>query len=589
MNKEAIYHQSNIPFVYARGKQQMHIRIRTKKNDVQEITFIYGDPYDWHGDMWNYTTEQMEKSGTTELYDYWSIDVNLPFKRMRYAFKCQNNEDTLFYTERGIVDMIPRDISYFFCFPFIHEIDQFQAPKWVKDTIWYQIFPERFANGDASTNPPNTLPWGSSPPTSTNFFGGDFQGIIDRLDYLVDLGINGIYLTPICKAFSNHKYDTIDYFEIDPQFGDKKTFQSFMKACHKRGIKVMLDAVFNHSGFYFAPFQDVLEHGEESLYRDWFHIQEFPIQTNPFPNYDTFAFGASMPKLNTANPAVKDYLLKVATYWIEAFNIDGWRLDVANEIDHSFWREFRQTVKAIKPDIYILGEVWHNAQPWLQGDQFDAVMNYPFTNHVLDFFAKDIINAQQFSNRMTEVLHMYTKPVNEVAFNIIDSHDTPRILTVAHNRLERVTFIYLFQFLFTGTPCIYYGDEIGMKGEHDPGCRSCMIWDETKQNHTLLQFIKELISFRKNIPVLTNSDKTTFIPTSHNQVIRFERSNRDETIQIIINISKKDKPFSMILNKFDTEWIYNGEQFIQKEVQQRQLTEIKANSFKIYYIKNANK
>ncbi len=177
------------------------------------------------------------------------------------------------------------------------------------------------------------------------FFGGDFQGIIDHLDYLVNLGINGIYLTPIFKAYSNHKYDTIDYFEIDPQFGDKETFRRLVKECHARGIKVMLDAVFNHSGFYFEPFQDVLENQEDSRYKDWFHIWDFPIETEPKPNYDAFGFVSTMPKLNTANSEVKKYLLDVAEYWVKEFDIDGWRLDVANEIDHSFWREFRQVVK----------------------------------------------------------------------------------------------------------------------------------------------------------------------------------------------------------------------------------------------------
>src|SRR5699024_5658775 len=209
-------------------------------------------------------------------------------------------------------------------------------------------------------------------------------GIIKHLDYLVDLGINGIYFTPIFKAHSNHKYDTIDYMEIDPQFGDKSTFKELVKACHEKGIRIMLDAVFNHSGYYFSQFQDVLEKGENSKYKNWFHIKDFPIQTDPVPNFDSFAFTSHMPKLNTEHPDVKQYLLDVATYWIKEFDIDGWRLDVANEVDHQFWREFRTAVKSVKQDVYILGEIWHDSMPWLQGDQFDAVMNYPFTNSAIE-------------------------------------------------------------------------------------------------------------------------------------------------------------------------------------------------------------
>ncbi len=177
--------------------------------------------------------------------------------------------------------------------------------------------------------------------------------------------------------------------EIDPQFGDKETFKKLVDACHQRGIRVMLDAVFNHSGLYFGPFQDVLKNQEKSKYTDWFHLHEFPVKDVYPPNYDTFGYVESMPKLNTENPEVRSYFLDVASYWIEEFDIDGWRLDVANEVDHSFWKAFRKRVKSIKPDLYILGEIWHDALPWLEGDQFDAVMNYPLTLAGLDYIAKE--------------------------------------------------------------------------------------------------------------------------------------------------------------------------------------------------------
>ena len=222
---------------------------------------------------------------------------------------------------------------------------------------------------------------------------GTLKESLNILDYLEELGINGIYFTPIFHAYSNHKYDTIDYREIDPQFGTKETLKTLIEECHKRNIRVMLDAVFNHSGYYFLPFQDLLEKGEKSKYKDWFHPHSFPLKGGERPNYETFGFFESMPKLNTANPEVKKYLLEVSAYWIEEFDIDGWRLDVANEVDQPFWREFRKTVKNIKPDLYILGEIWHDSMPWLRGDQFDAVMNYPFTNHVFRLVASQTIQC----------------------------------------------------------------------------------------------------------------------------------------------------------------------------------------------------
>src|SRR5690625_3156022 len=538
MLKEAIYHRPKSNFAYAYDKETLHIRLQTKKNDVDSVTLIYGDPYEWQDEKWMTNSLKMKKTGSTEVYDYWFAAVSPEFRRLRYGFYCENRTESIYYTERGFFEQLPSDIGNFFAFPYLNKIDVFAAPDWVKDTVWYQIFPERFANGDPSINPEGTLPWGSADPTPTNFFGGDFQGVIDHLDHLVDLGINGIYFTPIFKAYSNHKYDTIDYMEIDPQFGDKDTFRQLVQECHKRGIRVMLDAVFNHSGFYFAPFQDLLAKQENSAYKDWFHVWDFPIVTEPKPNYDTFAFVETMPKLNTEHPEVKKYLLDVARYWIEEFDIDGWRLDVANEVDHTFWRDFRRVVKNAKPDAYILGEIWHDSMPWLQGDQFDAVMNYPFTNGAIEYFAKDEMEAEDFAHSISEVIHMYPDHVNEVAFNLLDSHDTPRILTLAAGNLEKVKLLYLFQLSFIGTPCLYYGDEIGMAGDGDPGCRACMIWDENKQNHELSNYVKQLIKLRKSEPVFGNGGKFKFIHADNEKdYIIYEKYDDEKQMIFIMNNS----------------------------------------------------
>ncbi|MFU0789833.1 MAG: glycoside hydrolase family 13 protein [Virgibacillus proomii] len=559
MIKEAIYHRPKNNFAYAYDENTLHIMLQTKKEDMETVELIFGDPYDWKNDEWQTTTKPMVKTGSTQFHDYWFIVIKPLHKRLRYAFICTDGSESCIYCEGGIFDKLPKEIANYFCFPFLNKIDVFYAPKWVKDTIWYQIFPERFANGDKSLNPKGTLAWGSANPTPTNFFGGDFQGVIDHLNYLEKLGITGIYFTPIFKAYSNHKYDTIDYMKIDPQFGDKQTFKKLVEACHERGIKVMLDAVFNHSGYYFPPFQDVLKNQENSKYKNWFHIREFPVLTDPAPNYDTFGFVSSMPKLNTENQEVKDYLLKVARYWIEEFDIDGWRLDVANEVDHTFWRDFRRTVKEVKPDAYILGEIWHDSMPWLQGDQFDAVMNYPFTNSVIDFIAKNTMKATAFINSITKVSHMYPKNVNEVAFNLLDSHDTPRILTLANGNIERVKLLYLFQFSFSGTPCIYYGDEIGMRGGHDPDCRACMEWDEEKQNRGLLHYVQTLIKLRNTVPLFGNNGTFHFLyADDENNVISYEKTDGKKRMVFILNAGEKEAsvPSSALFEETSavTEW-----------------------------------
>jgi cyclomaltodextrinase len=534
MLKEAIYHRPKNNFAYAVDQETIHIRLQTKKGDVQEVNLLCKDPFSWNGVGWEKGIIAMNKKGSSELFDFWQGEVKPPHRRLEYYFELMDDDNKLFYTESGFYDN-EEEVDSPFKFPFLNAIDVFQSPGWVKDTVWYQIFTERFANGDQCNDPIGTLPWGSEQPEYNNFFGGDLRGVIEHLDYLEELGITGIYFTPIFKATSNHKYDTIDYYEIDPQFGTKETLKELVKQCHQRGIRVMLDAVFNHCGFYFEPFQDVLKHGEKSKYKDWFHIREFPIKTEPLPNYDTFAFTHMMPKLNTEHSEVKDYLLGVARYWIEECDIDGWRLDVANEVDHVFWREFRMVVKATKPDAYILGEIMHDSLPWLQGDQFDAVMNYPFSNYVLDYFAREKSTLEQFRNDIEELLHAYPSHVHEVAFNLLGSHDTARILRIAGDDKDKLNLLFLFQLTFSGSPCIYYGDEIGMTGDGDPDCRRCMVWNNKEQDKELFEFVKKLIDLRKSHPALKEGE---IIFHKCDDLLIYEKTLEDETFYILVNNDK---------------------------------------------------
>lgn len=548
MFKEAIYHRPKNEFAYALDESTLHIRLKTKKNDVEKVSLVYGDPYDFNLEekCWISHLKKMTFNGSDKLHDYWLVDIQPDHSRLRYGFLLENDDESLFYTEKGFYQNQPSDASFYFCFPFINNIDVFSPPPWVNSTIWYQIFPERFANGDSSTNLEGTLPWGSTEPAQNNFFGGDFQGVIDHLDYLEELGITGLYFTPIFKAHSNHKYDTIDYMEIDPQFGDKETFKELVIQCHRRGIRVMLDAVFNHSGFYFPPFQDVLEKGEQSRYKSWFHLHGVPVKTKEPANYDTFAYVPSMPKLNTENNEVKTYLLDVARYWIKEFDIDGWRLDVANEVDHAFWREFRATVKKAKSDAYILGEIWHDSMPWLQGDQFDAVMNYPITTAITDYFAKENISSLEFVHSVTKVNNMYPETVNEVQFNLLGSHDTPRILTLSNNNKEKVKLQMLVQFTMAGTPCIYYGDEISMTGGQDPGCRKCMIWDNEGQDTEMFVFVQKLILLRKQYKVFRTNENFSFLESAiEDNIISYRKKDKENEIFILINNNNQEKEITI--------------------------------------------
>ncbi|OLQ56158.1 alpha-glycosidase [Bacillus licheniformis] len=536
MEYAAIHHQPFSSDAYSYDGRTVHIKIRTKKGDADRISFIWGDPYEYNAGRWSANEQPMRKIAATDMHDYWFAEVVPPFRRLQYAFVVTDRHEDIFFGSSGVCpynEKTLETIHYYFKLPFVHEADTFQAPEWVKSTVWYQIFPERFANGREDLSPENALPWGSKDPDVNDFFGGDLQGMIDKLDYLEDLGVNGVYLTPIFSAPSNHKYDTLDYYSIDPHFGDPKLFRTLVSQLHQRGMRIMLDAVFNHIGSASPQWQDVVKNGAQSRYKNWFHIHSFPVKED---NYDRFAFTPDMPKLNTANPEVQRYLLDIALYWIREFDIDGWRLDVANEVDHVFWKTFRQAVSAEKPDVYILGEIWHSAEPWLRGDEFHAVMNYPFTEPMIEYFADGTIPASRMAHRVNAHLMNGMKQVNEVMFNLLDSHDTKRLLTRCRHDEKKARALLAFMFAQTGSPCIYYGTEIGLDGENDPLCRKCMVWEKEKQNRDMLRFMKRLIALRKQEnTLLTEGSLEWNLLDDQNNFISFSRNLDEKTLIYFFN------------------------------------------------------
>ncbi|GAB6990036.1 alpha-glycosidase [Paenibacillus pini] len=546
---EAFYHVPRDKWAYAYDDHTIHLRVRTKRNDVDSIVVLAGDKYDWDQ---SYCEIAMEKAACDEMFDFWEAAVTPKYKRLSYAFRITAGTETLYMLETSISHHFPFPTNGYFEFSYIHEIDVFKVPEWAKSAIFYQIFPERFAKGDPSIDPEGTELWGGK-PTRENFFGGDLQGVLDHLDHLIDLGINAIYFTPLFRSPSNHKYDTVDYKQVDPQFGDNALLKRVVEVCHEKGIRVMLDAVFNHCSEQFPPFQDVLTNGKESKYADWFHVNEFPARVqNGIATYDTFGFFGNMPKFNTANPEVKQYLLDVAQYWIKEIKLDGWRLDVANEVDHHFWRDFRKVVKQANPEAYIVGEVWSDSLNWLNGDQFDSVMNYPFADKVLEFF-NGRMDGLTFANRTGAILMRYPQQTNEVVFNMLCSHDTPRLLTRVGNDKRRLKLAVVFLFTFMGTPCIFYGDEIGLTGDGDPDCRKCMIWDPSKQDRELYDFYKIMIKLRKDHKTLNESGRFRFLKADANDsCIVYERM--DDQFHFIIWMNNTDKHQTLSHPIVITDW-----------------------------------
>lgn len=410
-----------------------------------------------------------------------------------------------------------------------------RVPAWVRDAVFYQIFPERFANGDPSNDPPGTEAWGGT-PTPRNFFGGDLRGIIQRLDYLSALGVNALYLNPIFTSPSNHKYQTSDYMTVDPHFGDAAVFREFIAACHARGIRVILDGVFNHTGVQFFAFDDVKRNGAASPYRNWYTFHGFPVGPPSRPNYECWWGYGHLPKLATQEPAVRAYLFDVTRHWL-AEGIDGWRLDVPNEIPHDFWIAWRTLVKSLNPEAYIVGEIWQDGSPWLQGDQFDAVMNYRFRDACLQFFAHDSISVTRFDSLLERQRMDYPAAVNGVLQNLLGSHDTERFLTLCDGDTAALTLAWLFQMTYPGAPMIYYGDEIGMVGGRDPGCRGTMVWDPAGQDTTLLARMKSLVALRNREAVLRHGSYQRILADDRKTTLVFSRNTAETNALVFLNRS----------------------------------------------------
>jgi cyclomaltodextrinase len=428
-----------------------------------------------------------------------------------------------------------------------------RTPEWVKDAVFYQIFPDRFARHASLAKPFRLEQW-DAPPTHHGFKGGDLLGIVERLDYLQDLGINAIYLNPIFQSASNHRYQTHDYYQIDPMLGGNQALRQLLDAAHQRGMKVVLDGVFNHCGRGLYQFHHILENRASSPYIDWFSIKGFPLHAyddRRKPNYQCWWDLRGLPKFNTRTPAVREFLWGVARHWID-WGIDGWRLDVPQEInDPPFWHEFRRRVKERNPEAYLVGEIWRIAPEWLEGDRFDGLMNNPFSGACLKFFVEQEVDpelvrgmgyaqgprltASEFSAAIDSLLNSYHPEITQALLNLLGSHDTPRFLTLARNDTSALRLATFFQMTYPGAPSLYYGDEIGLEGRRDPDCRRAFPWDEKRWDSTLSNHIKSCIALRRAHPALRRGEYTPL--HSSDGVYVFGRRLQNETLIVALNVS----------------------------------------------------
>jgi len=465
-----------------------------------------------------------------------------------------------------------------------------ETPAWVRDAVFYQVFPDRLARSGRVQAPGELEPWNAA-PTVHGFKGGDLYGVIEHLDRLQRLGVNALYLNPIFASAANHRYHTDDYYRVDPLLGGDEALRELLDAAHARGMRVILDGVFNHCGRGWWPFHHVLENGAQSPYRDWFYlsdgVREGSAAMSPFPSVGQFAemgalraagvaFGAAsrqvlgyeawwdlpaLPKLNLDEPHLRSVILDVAEHWID-FGIDGWRLDVAEEVSGEFWREFHQRVRAVKPDAYLVAEIWHYKPEWLRGDMFDAFMNYPLTLAVLGFAAQGHLdpaielpfeyegNLRMFDGpalweRILELRAANDPAVTAVQLNLLGSHDTPRARTLCGGDLASLRLATLLQMTLPGAPCIYYGDEIGMEGGMDPACRAAFPADPAVWEQEPYGWTADLAALRHSSGALRDAELTLL--KAEGPAIAYLRHSPGEGFAIVVNAADAPLAWGMPL------------------------------------------
>ncbi len=511
---------------------------------------------------------QLDQVAETSRYRYWETVVDSPAGEFSLAFRTPAGQG-VYVGPTGVANAIERLDRWRLGAP-----ERFDIPDWALGAVIYQIFPDRFSRGSDRTRP-GLQAWGE-PAHRTRFHGGDLEGITDRLGYLEDLGVDAIYLNPIFSSPSNHRYDTVDYYEVDDLLGGTQAFRELVKEAHNRSIRLILDASFNHVHPRFFAFSDVMEHGPESEYWDWFVVNEWPlslrvrsdlaetdtrlaeyisrleselgIPMHPTeagkpvqPSYESWYGVPTMPRVNLANPEARRYMLEVAEYWLSEYDIDGWRMDVVRYVDTDFWVDFRDVCRAAKPDCYLLSETVGDSSQWLQGDRFDATMNYSFRELCIHYFASEDITGDEMLDWLSDLWAMYGWGVALANQNLLSSHDTARFLTVAGGDVWRLRLATALQMTAPGAPGLYYGDEVEMTGDNDPDCRGGFPWGSEISGTR--DWVTELAGLRSRHPALRLGSWRPLSASSDS--FMFERRHGGDRVVVAINRGETPNAFAI--------------------------------------------
>lgn len=535
MNFAAIEHRPVSEYCHGLDEGRIVYRLRCARGDLERVTLSYGDTACRVTPI-IFTPVEMELAASDEYHDYWQAVVESKYYRVYYYFTLYGGGEWTYYYGGEFTRSLVDDRSEYFKLPINHRADIARVPDWARDAVVYNIFPDSFASGEGSIAG-SGAELVHNGQKSRGRLGGTLDGVAANAKYIRSMGFNCVYLNPIFAAGEYHKYDTIDYMHVDPCFGGDEAMRRMVKALHAEGIRVIIDGVFNHCGWRFWAFEDVVKNQERSRYRDWFYGLSFPVERpadpEAYPGYVTYAYERMMPKLNTANAEVREYFCGVGQYWIEEFGVDGWRLDVASEVDDGFWRAFRSAVKAVKPDALLVGEVWETARHWLDGDMFDSTMNYDFRKHCRRFFAEGALDAYGFAARCSDMLMRYKLQMTGVQMNLLDSHDVSRFLSVCGGDKRRYRLAVLFLMTFVGMPMLFYGDELGIDGIAELDYRSPMPWGGGDTQ--LSDFVRRAIALRHERSELRHGDFRVISARPGSGLLAFERRCGGKAVAVCLN------------------------------------------------------
>jgi len=515
----------------------------------------------------------MECWARTERFSFWEVVLSPSRRRFAYTFALRDLRGRAVYlVPAGVSNAVERLDRWTLD---LDSAAPLEVPEWARGAVIYQIFPERFCNGDPALTPPGADSWGSDPHW-LRFQGGDLVGIARRADYLAGLGVDVVYLNPVFTSPSTHRYDAADFHTVDPTLGGNEALDRLVAALHGRGIRLILDASFNHCHPRFFAFADVVARGASSPYAGWFAVRDWPprvkvrphlltpeleagwgaylrrvrdglleeagvpveVATDPGmlvePTYEAWYGVPTMPRLNLAHPEARRYFLDVGTYWLREHGIDGWRMDVARYVDPDFWVDFRRACRAARPDCYLLAEIMGDASPWLQGDRFDATMNYTFRDLCVGYFATRQLGTAAFLDGFARMLGGYAPAVIEANQNLLSSHDTERFLHVAGGERGRLVPAVVFQLTAPGAPGLYYGDEVGMSGGEEPASRGAFPWHRPEEwDRGLLDMVRALAGLRRAHPALRRGDWR--LRWQGEESFAFSRRFGGEEIAVLIN------------------------------------------------------